>query len=199
MPTSYQTVPLAVPPKTLAIPPEEPAPTSVPTMKKLVAAAMVGTALVGGYSYGFSTNPAMINNVNNGFATGVSYSGTYCTASDRHESDDATLYSAPGVVLADHESWFFGPLKGDPATVCLEVCLTPSEAVNLQQKVQREWPDNIKVHPAGCLTFGYTAYEYESTYVQLHPKLLVGPETEHKSSSALLFWIPILKKPVWYV
>jgi len=63
MPPSYQTIPLVTPPK------DEPSSTSVPMMKKVAVAAMVGMALVGGNAYGSSNNPAMINIVN-GFTTG---------------------------------------------------------------------------------------------------------------------------------
>ena len=185
MPPSYQTVPLAVPPKTLAIPPEEPAPTSVPTMKKLVVAAMVGTALVGGYSYGSSTNPAMINNVN-GFAAGVSYSTNPGDCAPGAQPD-AKVYSAPDVVPADHKGWFVRPLKGDPATICLEACLAPSEVADFRQSLQG---DNIKMYRAKCETFGYTVYDNENTTVNLH---------EHTPGSST-YLIPIFKKPfVWYV
>ena len=146
MPPSYQTVPLAVPPKTLAIPPEEPAPTSVPTMKKLVAAAMVGTALVGGYSYGSSTNPAMINNVN-GFAAGVSYS-TNPVGCAPGAQPDAKVYSAPDVVTANNP-WFL-PLKGDPATVCLEACFTPSEVSDFNKEFE-SLRSKIKRNPTAQL------------------------------------------------
>ena len=59
---SYQTIPPANAPK------DERSSTPVPMMKKVVIAAMVGTALVAGYSYGASTNPAMIKSVTNSFA-----------------------------------------------------------------------------------------------------------------------------------
>ena len=49
-----QTVSLATPPK------DEPSSTLVPMMIKVVAAAMVGTALVVGNAYGFSHYPAWI-------------------------------------------------------------------------------------------------------------------------------------------
>ena len=55
MSPSYQTVPPANAPK------EEPSSTPVPMMKKVAVVAMVGTALVVGYSYGASTNPARID------------------------------------------------------------------------------------------------------------------------------------------
>ena len=56
MSLSYQTIPPANAPK------EERSSTPVPMMKKVGIAAMVGTALVAGYSYGSSTNnPAMID------------------------------------------------------------------------------------------------------------------------------------------
>ena len=63
MSPSYQTIPPANAMK------EEPSSTPVPMMKKIGIAAMVGTALlVVGYSYGSSTNPAMIKSVTNSFA-----------------------------------------------------------------------------------------------------------------------------------
>ena len=62
MSPSYQTIPPANAPK------DERSSTPVPMMKKVVIAAMVGTALVAGYSYGASTNPAMIKSVTNSFA-----------------------------------------------------------------------------------------------------------------------------------
>ena len=62
MSPSYQTIPPANAPK------DEPSSTLVPMMKKVAVAAMVGTALVVGYSYGSSTNPAMIKSVTNSFA-----------------------------------------------------------------------------------------------------------------------------------
>mmetsp|Transcript_11981 Transcript_11981/g.13701 ORF Transcript_11981/g.13701 Transcript_11981/m.13701 type:complete len:224 (-) Transcript_11981:63-734(-) len=56
MSRSYQTIPPANAPK------DEPSSTPVPMMKKIVIAAMVGTAvLVVGYSYGASNNPAMFD------------------------------------------------------------------------------------------------------------------------------------------
>lgn len=156
MPPSYQTVPLAVPPKTLAIPPEEPAPTSVPTMKKLVVAAMVGTALVGGYSYGSSTNPAMINNVN-GFAAGVSYS-TYPFSSCEKAWPGQELYYLPDVVPATIPN--LPSLAGNPATICFEGCFY-SES---QAKTRFHDIDPTYVHPpkrGGCGHAGYTVYDYE--------------------------------------
>ena len=53
MSPSYQTIPPANAPK------DEPSSTLVPMMKKVAVAAMVGTALVVGYSYGASTNPTV--------------------------------------------------------------------------------------------------------------------------------------------
>ena len=56
MSPSYQTIPPANVPK------DEPSSTLVPMMKKIAIVAMVGTALVVGYSYyGSSTNPARID------------------------------------------------------------------------------------------------------------------------------------------
>ena len=54
MSTSYQTVFLATPLK------DESSSSPVQIMKKVVVAVMVGTALVVGNAYGFSTNPAFI-------------------------------------------------------------------------------------------------------------------------------------------
>ena len=54
MSPSYQTIPPATSK-------DEPSSTPVPMMKKVAVVAMVGTALVVGYSYGASTNPARIN------------------------------------------------------------------------------------------------------------------------------------------
>ena len=56
MSPSYQTI---IPPANA--PKEERSSTPVPMMKKVGIAAMVGTALVAGYSYGASTNPAVID------------------------------------------------------------------------------------------------------------------------------------------
>jgi len=57
MSPSYQTIPPANAPKD-----EQRSSTPVPMMQKVVIAAMmVGTALVAGYSYGASTNPVMID------------------------------------------------------------------------------------------------------------------------------------------
>ena len=57
MSPSYQTIPPANAPKD-----EQRSSTPVPMMQKVVIAAMmVGTALVAGYSYGANTNPAMID------------------------------------------------------------------------------------------------------------------------------------------
>ena len=58
---SYQTVPLANVPTKANVPKDERSSTPVTMMKKVAIAAMVGTALVVGYSYGASTNPARIN------------------------------------------------------------------------------------------------------------------------------------------
>ena len=186
MPPSYQTVPLAVPPKTLAIPPEEPAPTSVPTMKKLVVAAMVGTALVGGYSYGSSTNPAMINNVN-GFAAGVSYS-TNPVGCAPGAQPDAKVYSAPDVVTANIPE--LQPLSRAPATICLEACFTPSEVSDFNKEFE-EWKEvGIKMQSGKCQEFGYSEYDNENTTVNLHDRTPGSPT----------YVIPIFKKPfVWYV
>ena len=56
MSPSYQTI---IPPANA--PKEERSSTPVPMMKKVGIAATVGTALVAGYSYGASTNPAVID------------------------------------------------------------------------------------------------------------------------------------------
>ena len=60
MSPSYQTIPAANAPKANA-PKDEHSSTPVPMMKKVVIAAMVGTALVAGYSYSAGTNPSMID------------------------------------------------------------------------------------------------------------------------------------------
>jgi len=60
MSPSYQTVPPATNAPKANAPKEERSSTPVPMMKKVGIVAMVGTALVVGYSYGASTNHAMI-------------------------------------------------------------------------------------------------------------------------------------------
>jgi len=128
MPPSYQTVPLVTPPK------DEPSSTSVPMMKKVAVAAMVGMALVGGNAYGSSNNPAM--NVN-GFTTG-SLSSTGGMSTLRVSSHpfcgvgDAPTKCPPGQEVWSISGGFYDMFHCASDTfsteICAQVCITPSFA-----------------------------------------------------------------------
>ena len=165
MSPSYQTVPLAAPPKV------EPSSTSVSMMKKVAVAAMVGTAFLAGNSYARGSNAAPLSSVTGGppdSVTGNCPGDQTLFAVQNIKPDDALNANHPGE-----------PFQGDPKVICGQVCLTPFEASTLSLA-----PHDIQINAFAattCFALGYPVFNNEFS------RILFLPGTAP-------FLIPIYKK-----
>lgn len=161
MSPSYQTVPLVTPPKV------EPSSTSVPMMKKVAVAAMVGTAFLAGSYVPRTTHIrsnqvfGSLSNKNNALVAGKLTAAGDCPSGQ-------VLWAVKNLVPdnslnSDHPGQ---PFKGNPLNICGQICMTKF-MIGLITAAPKDIQDGASA--ASCGDLGYPVYDQEFARIEFFP------------------------------